>query len=430
MQSMAKEPTQQKMSGKQIRILSLLIVLAAQIHLNVFTNNFLVSIGILLFPIFVYLFQEIPLIPVTLLSGAGVFLSRVLIYGLQSGIHIDNFINFFPEFFFYLTYGMTSYIYFKQNNYKLQGKFWPFLFLLMDYGANLVELLLRLGLGAFSLKMQMNIILVAVIRTLILWIVIRGLGHYKFTLLSQEHANRYQRLILLISKLNSEVIWMKKNTHLIEETMARSYKLFSSMQDKQIDPSLSQDALAVAKDIHEIKKEYLLILRGISEALDLNLQDGGMSLTDILILLEDTITAAAHEEGKTLTFTKEYSGNLFTDKHYFLLSIFRNLFTNALEANEDGNIELAFIENEDEKNYTFIIQDNGPGIPAENLPLIFTPGFSTKINFNTGEVNRGLGLNLVKDIIENQLHGNIHAKSKPGETKFYICIPKSELEVS
>lgn len=430
MQSMAKEPTQQKMSGKQIRILSLLIVLAAQIHLNVFTNNFLVSIGILLFPIFVYLFQGIPLIPVTLLSGAGVFLSRVLIYGLQSGIHIDNFINFFPEFFFYLTYGMTSYIYFKQNNYKLQGKFWPFLFLLMDYGANLVELLLRLGLGAFSLKMQMNIILVAVIRTLILWIVIRGLGHYKFTLLSQEHANRYQRLILLISKLNSEVIWMKKNTHLIEETMARSYKLFSSMQDKQIDPSLSQDALAVAKDIHEIKKEYLLILRGISEALDLNLQDGGMSLTDILILLEDTITAAAHEEGKTLTFTKEYSGNLFTDKHYFLLSIFRNLFTNALEANEDGNIELAFIENEDEKNYTFIIQDNGPGIPAENLPLIFTPGFSTKINFNTGEVNRGLGLNLVKDIIENQLHGNIHAKSKPGETKFYICISKSELEVS
>lgn len=430
MQSMAKEPTQQKMSGKQIRILSLLIVLAAQIHLNVFTNNFLVSIGILLFPIFVYLFQEIPLIPVTLLSGAGVFLSRVLIYGLQSGIHIDNFINFFPEFFFYLTYGMTSYIYFKQNNYKLQGKFWPFLFLLMDYGANLVELLLRLELGAFSLKMQMNIILVAVIRTLILWIVIRGLGHYKFTLLSQEHANRYQRLILLISKLNSEVIWMKKNTHLIEETMARSYKLFSSMQDKQIDPSLSHDALAVAKDIHEIKKEYLLILRGISEALDLNLQDGGMSLTDILILLEDTITAAAHEEGKTLTFTKEYSGNLFTDKHYFLLSIFRNLFTNALEANEDGNIELAFIENEDEKNYTFIIQDNGPGIPAENLPLIFTPGFSTKINFNTGEVNRGLGLNLVKDIIENQLHGNIHAKSKPGETKFYICIPKSELEVS
>ena len=65
MQDILKEPTQQKMSLKQIGILSLLIVLAAQVNLDVFTNNFLVSIGILLFPVFVYLFQEIPLIPIT-----------------------------------------------------------------------------------------------------------------------------------------------------------------------------------------------------------------------------------------------------------------------------------------------------------------------------------------------------------------------------
>lgn len=425
-----KEQVQQKMSGKQIGILSLLIVVAAQVNLDVFTNNFLVSTGILLFPVFVYLFQQIPLIPVTLLSGAGVLLSRVFIYGIQSGFRANHFMNFFPEFFFYLTYGLAAYLYFRRNHFKLQGKYWPFFFFLMDYGANLVELLLRLGMDAFSLNMQMNIILVAVVRTLILWAVIRGFGQYKFILLNEEHANRYQRLILLISRLNSEVIWMKKNTCLIEETMARSYRLFSSMQEKQVDASLSRDALAVAKDIHEIKKEYLLILRGISETLDLNLQDSGMTLTDILILLEDTIAAAAHEQGKTLTFTKKCSGNLFTDKHYFLLSIFRNLFTNALEANEDGNVVIAFTEYEDEKNCTFLVQDNGSGILPENLPCIFTPGFSTKINFDTGEVNRGLGLNLVKDMIETQFHGSIHVESEPGKTVFYICIPKLELEVS
>lgn len=430
MQDILKEPTQQKMSLKQIGILSLLIVLAAQVNLDVFTNNFLVSIGILLFPVFVYLFQEIPLIPITLLSGAGVFLSRILIYGIQSGFHTDNVINHFPEFFFYLTYGIASYFYFKHHDYKLQGKRWPAILLVMDYCANLVELLFRLGTGAFARNMQLNIIVVAFVRTVILWAVIRGLGHYKFTLLNQEHANRYQRLILLISKLNGEVIWMKKNTALIEETMARSYKLFSAMQEAEVDPALSQDALAVAKDIHEIKKEYLLILRGISEAMDLNLQDNGMTLTDILVLLEDTLTAAAHEKGKELTLNKEYSQDLFTDKHYFLLSIFRNLFTNALEANEEEQVVLTFIQQEDNDNYTFLIRDNGPGIPAENLPLIFMPGFSTKINFNTGEVSRGLGLNLVKDIIENQFHGSIHAESKPGETTFYIRIPKSELEVS
>lgn len=430
MQDIIKEPMQQKLSLNQIGILSLLIVLAAQINLDVFTNNFLVSIGILMFPIFVYLFQEIPLIPITFLSGTGVFLSRILIYGLQSGFYTANVKNHFPEFFFYLTYGIASYIYFKRHDYKLQGKYWPIVLLIMDYFANLVELLFRLGFGAFAPKMQLNIILVAAVRTIILWTVIRGLGHYKFTLLNQEHANRYQRLILLISKLNGEVIWMKKNTSLIEETMARSYKLFSAMQETDVDTALSQDALAVAKDIHEIKKEYLLILRGISEALDLNLQDGGMTLTDILVLLKDTLTAAAHEKGKELTFIKECSGDLFTDKHYFLLSIFRNLFTNALEANESDSVELAFMQNEFDEDYTFIIRDNGPGIPSENLPLIFMPGFSTKINFNTGEVSRGLGLNLVKDMIENQFHGSIRAESKPGETTFYICIPKAELEVS
>lgn len=430
MNDISKELPQTNMSLKQIGLFSLLIVLAAQVNLDVFTNNFLVSIGILLFPVFVYLFQEIPLIPITLLSGVGVFLSRILIYGLQSGFHMDAAINHFPEFFFYLTYGIASWIYFKHHDYKLQGRNWPAVLLFMDYGANLVELLFRLGLDAFTLKMQGNIILVAFVRTLILWAVIRGLGHYKFTLLNQEHANRYQRLILLISKLNGEVIWMKKNTALIEETMARSYKLFSAMQEAEVDPVLSQDALTVAKDIHEIKKEYLLILRGISEALDLNLQDGGMTLTDILVLLEDTLTAAAHEKGKELTFEKEFSNDIFTDKHYFLLSIFRNLFTNALEASEKENVTLTFTQKEDGEDYTFIIQDNGPGIPAENLPLIFMPGFSTKINFNTGEVNRGLGLNLVKDIIENQFHGRIYAESEPGNTAFYIRIPKTELEVS
>ena len=430
MKNMFDKSIHSSYSGKQLIIFSLLIVLAAQVNLDVFTNNFVVSTGILLFPVFVYLFHRIPLVPITLLSGIGVFFSRFFIYGIQSGFLSDNFVNLFTEFLFYLNYVIASYLYFEKNNYKLQEKYWPFFFFFMDYGANLVELLFRLGLGTFSPNMQFNIIIVAAIRTLILWLIIRGLSHYKFTLLNQEHANRYERLILLISKLNSEVIWMKKNTVLIEETMARSYKLFSSMQEKDVEPALSQDALTVAKDIHEIKKEYLLILRGISEALDLNLQDNGMHLHDLLILLENTLTSTAQEQGKNLTFVKKCDNNLFTDKHYFLLSIFRNLFTNALEANEDGNVTLTFIQQEENEHYLFIIRDNGPGIPPENLSLIFTPGFSTKINFNTGEVNRGLGLNLVKDMIENQFHGNILVESTPGNTTFSIRIPKSELEVS
>lgn len=248
----------------------------------------------------------------------------------------------------------------------------------------------RLQSGAFTIRLQFNILLIAALRTFILWALITGLSQYKFLLLNQEHANRYQRLILLISKLNGEVIWMKKNTTLIEETMARSYKLFSEMQSQNVDDTLSQTALTVAKDIHEIKKEYMLILRGISEALDLNLQDGEMSLSDILTVLENTLSLTAQEQNKQLIFHTHCDSNISTDKHYFLLSIFRNLFTNAIEANEDKEVQLSFSQIENETDYLFTVTDNGPGIPAENIEHIFTPGFSTKINFSTGEINRGL----------------------------------------
>lgn len=422
--------TTNKTHIKRIIVLSIFITLAAQINIDVFTSYFHVSMGIILFPVFIFLFQKIPLIPITILSGIGVFLSRILVSGLSYGFSIDIFSNCFPELIFYLIYGFASYFYYKANNYKLQGRFHFVVLFFIDYIANFFELIFRIHIEAITLHMQSSILIVALIRTLILWAVIAGLGHYKFILLNQEHAERYQRLILLISKLSGEVIWMKKNTTLIEKTMALSYKLFSEMQNQNIDPVLSQTALTIAKDIHEVKKEYMLILRGISEALDLNLQDGEMPLSDIITVLQNSLTAAALENGKQLTFSAQYASNIFTDKHYFLLSIFRNLFTNALEANEDGKIHLTFTQTEDETNYYFAINDNGPGISAENINQIFTPGFSTKINFTTGEINRGLGLNLVKDMIENQFSGNIRVESVPKNTTFYICIPKAQLEVS
>jgi two-component system sensor histidine kinase YcbA len=299
----------------------------------------------------------------------------------------------------------------------------------MDYLSNLTELICRLQLDAFTVSLHVNILLVALVRTIILWAVVSGLSQYKFLLISAEHAHRYQRLILLISKLNSEIIWMHKNTTMIEDAMAKSYRLFSQLQERSADPELTQSALTVAKDIHEVKKEYLMILRGISEALDLNLHDGEMQLSDILTVLQNSILMLSSEKGKKLDFQIHTETNFKTDKHYFLLSVFRNLFTNAVEANSDGNILLGFHQRTQGNDYIFDISDNGPGIPAENLSCIFNPGFSTKINFQTGEISRGLGLNLVEDIVKNQFHGTIQVESQPGKTTFSITIPKEQLEV-
>ena len=417
-------------SRKQILTFGIYVILLAQLNVDIFTSNFRVSLGILLLPVLIYLYHEIPVMPIALVSGVGVFVSRVFIQSLRYGFAVGDIPAFFPEFVFYLVYGLLLSGYFRRKEFKMPHPHCYIPLFVMDYLANLSELLCRLGAGAFSLPLQINILLVALLRTVILWAVITGLSQYRFLLVSAEHANRYQRLILLISKLNSEVIWMHKNTAMIEDAMAKSYQLFSRLQEAQVDPELSQSALTVAKDIHEVKKEYLMILRGISEALDLNLHDGDMSLSDILTVLQNSLTLLATQQGKKLTMEIQMETNLKTDKHYFLLSVFRNLFTNALEASTGEHVQLGFTESQQGDLIQFAIRDNGPGIPPEILPSIFQPGFSTKINFSTGEVNRGLGLNLVEDVVKNQLQGDIRVESRPGCTTFYIQVPKTQLEVA
>lgn len=414
---------------KQILTFSIFIILLAQIKLDVFASNFRVSMGVMLLPVLIFLYQKIAILSITLLAGVGVYFSRVMLQALRYPVTPQLWLDFFPELIFYLIYGVLFYLYFRRQDYKLPHDNCYIALFFMDYLANLSELLCRLQLGAFVPSLQINILLVALIRTVIIWAVCTGLSQYRFLLISTEHAHRYQRLILLISKLNSEVIWMHKNTAMIEDTMAKSYQLFSRMQEENVDPALSQCALNVAKDIHEVKKEYLMILRGISEALELNLRDGDMSLSDILTVLHNSLVLLCNEKNIKLDFRSHVQTNFKTDKHYFLLSVFRNLFTNAVEANLDGSITLIFSQKETETDYLFEIFDNGPGIPEENLDQIFNPGFSTKINFHTGEISRGLGLNLVEDVVKNQFRGTIRVESRPGNTVFLITIPKAQLEV-
>ena len=87
---------------------------------------------------------------------------------------------------------------------------------------------------------------------------------------------------------------------------------------------------------------------------------------------------------------------------------FMNLLTNAVEAiQEDGEIRLKTAA--DEHNITIEIVDTGIGIPEENLPKIFDPGFTTK----GVRVGTGLGLSIVQRIVSDH-KGRIEVTSEPG----------------
>lgn len=70
------------------------------------------------------------------------------------------------------------------------------------------------------------------------------------------------------------------------------------------------------------------------------------------------------------------------------------------------------------------VQDSGPGIPAEVLPRIFEPFFSTRIE----QGGTGLGLATVQGIVA-QSGGHILAENVSGGARFTILLPRAEGEV-
>jgi len=116
---------------------------------------------------------------------------------------------------------------------------------------------------------------------------------------------------------------------------------------------------------------------------------------------------------------------LMADEKYYvlgdkeqLLRVFNNLIKNALQAirhAREGEVSIR-IYTEDSMHH-IIFSDNGEGIPADQQEKVFSPNFTTKSG------GMGLGLALVKNIIQNA-GGTISFESVEGKgTSFFIALP-------
>lgn len=96
-----------------------------------------------------------------------------------------------------------------------------------------------------------------------------------------------------------------------------------------------------------------------------------------------------------------------------LQQVFQNLLSNAIKYNDkpQGIVEVSFIEKEE--CYVFSVKDNGPGISQEDQLKVFKL-FHVAENKSTSESSTGVGLNIIKLLVEEQ-GGKIWVDSKPGE---------------
>jgi signal transduction histidine kinase len=102
-----------------------------------------------------------------------------------------------------------------------------------------------------------------------------------------------------------------------------------------------------------------------------------------------------------------------------LYQAFLNILINAMQAMPNGGIIHVAVQSHADKVIIFF-EDEGEGIPPEALRQIWNPFFTTK------EKGTGLGLGIVKNIIESH-HGKIRIKNRNcGGVQVCIELPKKD----
>jgi PAS domain S-box-containing protein len=153
----------------------------------------------------------------------------------------------------------------------------------------------------------------------------------------------------------------------------------------------------------------------------------GKSAIDLSDLVQRTLHLHAYSLRKS-NITVDFLGTSGTppvsgDAHQ-LMQVFLNLILNSEQAirevRDRGTLRIRLEKGE--KTVSVVFQDDGPGIPAEILPNIFDPFYTTK---RPGR-GTGLGLSICKAILREH-SGNVEAASGPGGGAiFTVTLPIAE----
>ena len=187
--------------------------------------------------------------------------------------------------------------------------------------------------------------------------------------------------------------------------------------------NLMQRASARAAQMLEILKELLELSRNYS-----NHDDQAKTLINVHELLHETVAEEKpYAEQKHIQFKIHLTAQpseIFGNRGA-LQRVFRNLINNAVQyTKNDGCVEIRSQING--KKLRITLKDNGIGIPKSDLLKVFdeffrAPNARQMITFGTG-----LGLSLVKKIIEEH-NGLVEVESMEGEgTTFTISLPLNQ----
>jgi two-component system, NtrC family, nitrogen regulation sensor histidine kinase GlnL len=249
-----------------------------------------------------------------------------------------------------------------------------------------------------------------------------------------DHKNRIVGAILLLAdltevrRLQNEISFKEKMAAVGEMSAGLAHEMrnammaivgYSKILKKGSPESINVRDIAASISVESehcetMLKRFLMFAKPVAfTPEDLQLDDVVKSVVKKL----DHIAQKKHVDIVT-KIDKNQSG-FFSDRTA-LDQIFTNLIKNAIEAVPDnGQVNVQAKIKHDQNIITIEISDNGPGIPEEYYPKLFSPFFTTK------ETGTGLGLAIVKKLV-NAMGGDIEPVIRPDEgVCFRIILPQN-----
>lgn len=145
-------------------------------------------------------------------------------------------------------------------------------------------------------------------------------------------------------------------------------------------------------------------------------------LVDIKALIKDTVELfepLAKDKHVSLVYQIKKETELMLD-YTTVKTVLNNLVSNAIKYSDSGVISIK--ASSDDNDFIIKVQDEGLGIPKEDIPLIFDRFFQVDRS-RSKKLGTGLGLSIVKKMVELN-NGKIDVESTPGiGTVFTVVLP-------
>jgi len=216
----------------------------------------------------------------------------------------------------------------------------------------------------------------------------------------------------IIERDNRLMMMLANVAHEIRNPLG-GIEIFAGLLADELDGTAKEHVQKIIKEVknlNEIVTQFLDYARH-SEPIKENVKIGSL-IDEVYFLLSPEL------EKSSVKFIREYEDfEVYADPKQ-IKRVFMNIIKNGVQVMGNGG-ELRVKTMPDGEYIAIIMSNTGPNIPEEHLDKIFDPFFTTK------EKGAGLGLSIVKKLIEDN-EGKITVESKSGELTTFTVFLKGK----